>query len=64
MSDVKGDSYFCIASDPIRLNHLGHLIETYITDLLVSFQLRLGLAVHTVKFRPKQPEKLGGTLVV
>ena len=46
----------------VTLNHLGHLIETYITDLLVSFQLRLGLAVHIVKFRPKQPEKLGGTL--
>ena len=44
--------------------HLGHLIETYITDLLVSFQLRLGLAVHIIKFRPKRPEKLCGTLVV
>ena len=47
-----------LALDPIRLNHLGHLIETYITDLLVS------VSVHIVKFRPKQPEKLGGTLVV
>ena len=50
--------------DSIHQNHLGHLIATYITDLLVSFQLRLGLAVHIVKFRPKLPEKLGCTLVV
>ena len=42
------------------------VINTYVTDLLVSFQLRLGLAVHIVKFRPKQPEKLhvGCTLAV
>ena len=26
-----------LALDPIHLHHLGHLIETYITDLLVSF---------------------------
>ena len=44
-----------LALDSIHQNHLGHLIETYITDLLVSFQLRLGLAVHIVKFRPKPP---------
>ena len=53
-----------LALDSIHQNHLGHLIETYITDLLVSFQLRLGLAVHIVKFGPKPPEKLRGTLVV
>ena len=42
--------------DPIHLHHLGHLIEIHITDLLVSFQLWLGLAVYLVKFRPKQPK--------
>ena len=50
--------------DPIHLHHLGHLIETYIPNLLVSFQLRLGLAVHIVKFSPNLPEKLDGSLVV
>ena len=33
------------------------------TLLRLSFQLRLGLAVYIVKFSPKQPEKLGGTVV-
>ena len=51
-----------LALDPIQLHHLGYLIETYITDLLVSFQLSLGLAVHIVKLKPKQPEKLGAPL--
>ena len=37
--------------------HLGHLIDTYITDLLVSFQLRLGFAVRIVKFRTKSTRK-------
>ena len=53
-----------LAFDPVHLHHLGHLIDTYITDLLVSFKLRLGSAIHIVKFRPKQPEKLSGTLAV
>ena len=53
-----------LALDHIQLHHVGYIIETYITDLLVSFHLRLGLAVHIVKFRPKQLKKLGGTLVV
>ena len=48
----------------IHQHHLGHLVETYITDLLVSFQLRVGLAVHIVKFRPTKLERVGGTLVV
>ena len=47
-----------LALDSIHQNYLRHLIKTYRTTLLVSFQLRLGLAVHIVKFRPKQPEKL------
>ena len=42
-----------LAFGPIHQHHLGHLIETYIADLLVSFQSRLGLAVPIVKFRPK-----------
>ena len=40
-----------------------HLIENYKTKF-VSFQLRLGLAVYIVKFRPEQTKKLGCTVVV
>ena len=50
-----------LALAPIHLHPFGHLIDTYITGLLVSFQLRLGLAVRIDKFRPKQPEKLCAT---